>query len=43
MSKKSLIILNPISGPKSNKFIVDKLEAKFKTLNINYEILQTEY
>ena len=43
MSKKSLIIRNPISGPKSNKFIVDKLEKKFKSLNINYEILQTEY
>ena len=43
MSNKSLIIYNPISGPKSNKFIVNKLEEKFEALNINYDIIVTKY
>ena len=43
MNKKSLIIYNPISGAKSNLYIVKKLESKFNELNKDYVTLATEY
>ena len=43
MKNFSLIIYNPNSGPKSNKFIILKLESKFKELNKSYKLVETKY
>ena len=41
--KNAIIIYNPQSGSKSNKFMVDRLVKKYQSLNINYTLFPTQY